>query len=379
MPDIAEQIVAWEKAGLIDAATADRLRATLPTGTSAEAPSPTRHSTSFDDSFGPSVQVAEAFTYLGVGFLASAWTAFLSSTAGSGDESRTTFMLGSAVSALAFAAIALYLRRGDARRRRGAGIASLVSTAYAASAFWFGLDLLAGDTAFVAVVASLGSLLVALAFRWIHPSLLTQFGALAAGTAFAAATLSLLRDSAFGSSFDQSGEFTADPNAIVEVVLEAIWWIVVAVVFGLIGLRESRAVDDPGGPRRAGLTRLWAALTLVIGVAVAVTRSGPRSETDYGRLLEPFVGDVLLVVISVVLVERAFRRGSGAFLVGGALALIIALSDFNASYLTDTVQGALLVEGVILLAIGYGANRLRTQLDARRRAAAPTADEPVGT
>jgi hypothetical protein len=96
-------------------------------------------------------------------------------------------------------------------------------------------------------------------------------------------------------------------------------------------------------------------------------------------LIEPFVADLILIVISVVLIERAFRRGSGAFLVGGALALIAALTDFNASYLTDTVQAALLVEGVILLAIGFGANRLRAELDRRRRLPAPDVGPSPGT
>lgn len=365
MPDISEHIATWESAGLIDAETAGRLRATLPAENATDAAArPAHDGTAFGDVFGPSVHVAEAFTYLGVGFLASAWTAFLASTGTDMAEGNGIWILGSTVSAVAFALIAIYLSRGNDRWRRGAGVAALVSTIYTASASWFIADLVARNDTIVPVVASLASLAAAVAFRRALPSATTQFAVLLAGTALAAALISFLREAVFGPS-DLS--FTGEPGAIVEVVLEALWWIGVAVVFGVVGLRESRAVDDLAAQRRAGLSRLWASLVLVIGVGQAVTRSGPGADLEYGRLIEPFVADLVLIVISVVLIERAFRRGSSAFLVGGTLALIVALTDFNASYLTDTVTTALLVEGVILLAIGFGANRLRTELDGRRR------------
>jgi len=381
VPDIAEHIATWESAGLIDAETAGRLRASLPAERATEAaPPPAHNGTAFGDVFGPSVHVAEAFTYLGVGFLASAWTAFVASAGADTDDGRGIWILGTAVSALVFALIAMFLRRGDDRWRRGAGVAALVSTLYTASASWFVADQVVQNDTIVPVVASLASLAAAVAFRRALPSSTTQFAVLLAGTALAAALIRLLGEAIFGpSDLSYTGEPTAESSAIVKVLLEALWWIGVAVVFGVIGLRESRAVDDPAAQRRAGLSRLWASLVLVIGVAQAVTRSGPRADLEYGRLIEPFVADLILIVISVVLIERAFRRGSGAFLVGGALALIAALTDFNASYLTDTVQAALLVEGVILLAIGFGANRLRAELDRRRRLLSPDVGTSPGT
>ncbi len=365
MRDVAEQIAGWETAGLIDAATADRLRATLPADGSTDGTGGRGHSSqTFGSIFGPGVHVAEAFTYLGIGFLASAWTVFLGSLAiGQGDE-RTAWIIGSGASALVFAGIVAFLRRGDDRRRRGAGVASLVSTSFAASGFWFTADVVVrNDEPLTFVLAALGTAAVAVAFRVALPALLTQFGVLAAATTLAAAILSFARIAIFG-------EPTLDTPApgndgILLLALEAAWWIAIGIAFGVLGLREADAVDDATAQHRASLTRLWAGLVVVGGVATAVTRSGPMPGLDfeYGRILEPWVGDVILIVVAVILVERAFRRGSGAFLAGGAIALIIALTDFNTSYLTESIETGLLVEGVILLAIGFGANRLRTMLD----------------
>lgn len=365
MGDVAEHIAGWETAGLIDAATADRLRATLSPEGATDGTARRGHSSqTFGNIFGPGVHVAEAFTYLGIGFLASAWTVFLASIAIGGDDARTAWILGSGASALVFAGIVAFLRRGDARWRRGAGVASLVSTSFAASASWFTADVVVrGDDPLTFVLAALGAAAVAVAFRVVLPALLTQFGVLVTATTLAAAILNFARISIFGEpTFD-----TPAPGneAILLLALEAAWWIVIGIAFGVLGLQEADAVGDTPAQHRASLTRLWAGLVVVGGVASAVTRSGPLpgSEFEYGRLLEPWVGDVILIVVALILVERAFRRGSGAFLAGGAIALIIALSDFNASYLTDSIQTGLLVEGVILLAIGFGANRLRHLLD----------------
>ena len=72
--------------------------------------------------------------------------------------------------------------------------------------------------------------------------------------------------------------------------------------------------------------------------------------------------DVILLVLAAVLVERAFRRGAGAFLLAAGLALVIALTDLNFTYLSSSPELGLLVEGGLLLAIGFGADRLRRRL-----------------
>lgn len=376
MRDIADQIVAWQAAGVIDAETAARLLDTLPSdGERATRSGQRRTGEGFGDLFGPGVQVAEAFAYLGIGFLAASWTAFLG-TFGGGDDGRTSWIVGSAVAALAFAGIWAVLRLGDARRRRGAGAAALLSTGYAATAFAVATEVAAnGDGVLTFLVSSLGATVAAAAFRWALPALLTQVGVLASATAFAGAVMSFVRESIFGgSTFDAPMPST---DAVALAVLEAAAWVIVAFVFGLLGLREARAIGDAPAQRRASLTRLWAGLTAVSGVAMGLMRTGPLpgSDFEYGRLLEPWIGELALIILAAVLVERAFRRSSSTFLLAGVLALLIALTDFNASYLTDSIQTGLLVEGMILLAIGYGANRLRHRLG---RLANPAA-EPAGS
>jgi hypothetical protein len=108
---------------------------------------------------------------------------------------------------------------------------------------------------------------------------------------------------------------------------------------------------------------LWAGITAVAGLAAAVTMSGHDTTTgEFGRYLEPWVGDLALIVLAAILVERAFRRGANSFVYAAALALVIALTDFNVSYLTDTTEAGLLVEGLILLGAGFAVSRLRQRI-----------------
>jgi hypothetical protein len=54
-----------------------------------------------------------------------------------------------------------------------------------------------------------------------------------------------------------------------------------------------------------------------------------------------------------------------------ALGLIVALTDLNVSYLSADTEIALVIEGVILLAVGYAANALRG------RVGGPDGEPPV--
>jgi hypothetical protein len=119
-------------------------------------------------------------------------------------------------------------------------------------------------------------------------------------------------------------------------------------------------------------------LTAVIGLASAVSRSafdGPLGE--YRRVLEPWIGDLALLILSAILVERAFRRDATSFIYAAALGLIVALTDFNLSYLSNSTELALLIEGLILLGVGYGADRLRRRIG-RPGDAAPPESSPEG-
>jgi len=78
--------------------------------------------------------------------------------------------------------------------------------------------------------------------------------------------------------------------------------------------------------------------------------------------------------VSLVLVERAFRRESSAFILAAAIGLITALTDFNFWYLTSSTDVGLLVEGLILIGAGVAADRLRRRIDRSR--AAPPDDAP---
>ena len=139
-----------------------------------------------------------------------------------------------------------------------------------------------------------------------------------------------------------------------------------ALIVGLIGLREASAADeDPAAGRRASLTRLWAGLVAVIGLATSVTGSDYLYDPvagNYGRVIEPWIGDLAILVLAAILVERAFRRDASTFVYAAALGLIIALTDFNFTYLSSSTELGLLIEGVILLGAGVAADRLRRRI-----------------
>ena len=147
------------------------------------------------------------------------------------------------------------------------------------------------------------------------------------------------------------------------VVLIGIGWGLTAIVLGVIGLRESRS-RMPGAESRAALTRFAAGMTAVLGTASAVLSSRYLGAEQYGRLIPPFVGDAILIAVSAVLLERAFRRQASAFVYPAALGVIIGLSDLNGSYLAKATSSelALLVEGAILLAAGFAFDRLRRRV-----------------
>ena len=111
------------------------------------------------------------------------------------------------------------------------------------------------------------------------------------------------------------------------------------------------------------MTRFWAGLVAVVGLASALTQTGNLGDDRYGRVLEPWIADVAILALAAILTERAFRRGSNAFILAAAIGLIIALTDFNFSYLSESTDVGLLIEGGILLAVGFTGDRLRRRLD----------------
>jgi hypothetical protein len=90
------------------------------------------------------------------------------------------------------------------------------------------------------------------------------------------------------------------------------------------------------------------------------------------------MADVIVLLISAVLIERAFRRESGAYVLAAALGVVIALTDFNFTYFAQAsgTEVALLVEGLLLLAIAFAAERITRRVGRSRADQDPDAPEP---
>jgi hypothetical protein len=389
MSDPAVHIAAWEAGGLIDPQLAERLRQASalvdeavadpgveePDSTASPPPlEPEARPTSIGSFFGPTVTVGEMFGYLGVSFLIGAWSAFLVRLATDSDRDAIVTS-GTGFAAILLAAIAVVLMRGDARRRRAAGIAFLVATTLVATAAEFLAILLGLEGAVVAIVVAVLAVAAAALFRYLHSAVTTQVGLLATLTGLTAAVLSWLESLMVPGYGGFSG---GSPIPIGVVLVAAVMWVATGLGFGVLGLFEADCEPiDPGASRRAAVTRLWAGLVAVIGLVSSMTRSGyVNGEDRYGRLIEPWIGDIAILVLVAVLVERAFRRDSTAFVIAGAIGLIAALTDFNFTYLSKSTDLGLLIEGAILLAVGFAGDRVRRRLDRSGGSAPAVAPEP---
>lgn len=392
MDPIQERLAEWESAGLIDAATAERLRAAeAARGDVAPTPEPADagpRGLAISSLFGPGVTVSEMFAYLGVGFLFGAWTAFVARMVGDQGDS-TLSGVGMAIAAAALILMGIVLRRGDARRRRATGVVFLAAVAFVAAAATAFVARAGLDGVVVAIVVAASALIAAAVLRRIHPALLTQVGLLASVTGLGAA---LIAWAGTLLSAPQESPFDLPPtedsaNLVLRLVLTAAGWLVIALILGILALLEdpaddgSAVADADAARRRAALTRAWAGLVAVAGLSSAVTESHYIND-NYGRVIPEWMAQLAILALAIVLVERAFRRDSGAFLLAAGIGFVIALTDFNFTYLTDSTEVGLLVEGGILLAIGFVADRLRRRLARGRsagsppRAETPPADPP---
>ena len=375
MDSVLERIAAWQADGLIDAATADRLRAAeAETATSLAEDSPrTRTPVGAASSFfGPAPTIVEAFVYLGAGFFVGAWSAFLARIAGESADRSAIMTAGSALAVAVLFGLGLVLRTGDARRRRGAGVAFLAATIGAAFAAEFLGQVLKLESRPVAAIVDAGAAVaLAIVGRRLLPAVTTQLALLGSLTGLAAAVFKLLEpiETFPVDCCETYVPPIADPIRLV--LVPAIGWLIVALGLGLLGLAEARSGSDPAG-RRAAVTRFWAGLLAVIGVATAVFRQGYIGQDVYGRVIAPWMAEVVLFVLAAILLERAIRRDSAAFVVAGAIALVAALTDFNFTYLSSSTDIGLLIEGAILLAVGFGADRLRRRLGGGSDGPSPT-------
>ena len=137
------------------------------------------------------------------------------------------------------------------------------------------------------------------------------------------------------------------------------WWCGTAVIMGAIGLVEAgRRTAE--ADRRAGMLRFWAGSVAVTGTWLAVSLGDGE-----GRYLPTIVGDVIVLGVSAVLLGLAFRREAPAYVIAAAYGIILALTDANRSYVASEGTAAalpLLIEGAILVGVGYAADRLRRRI-----------------
>jgi hypothetical protein len=370
---VLERIAGWETAGLIDAATAERLRAAEAASVDDDGePGATTTSRAGVASsfFGPAVSIVEAFSYLGGAFVLAAWAVLIGrlGNESSGATRDWLFVAGAAVPAVIFFLIGFTLHGRSARLGRAAGVAFVVSVAL----IWLGVTLnvdIFSDGSTAAVAGAAAGLLAAAAYRWVHPSILTEIALLATITGLVQAAL-LFLDNIVSPAAELPFGATANNPTIAEVAIASLVWLATAVVIGLIALAESRgAAPEPA--RRASLARFWAGIVAVAGVASALSQNVYHDSGFSHRIVEPWIADLIVLLISAVLLERAFRRGAGAYVLAAAFGVVLALTDFNFSYFAQAsgTEVALLVEGLLLIAIAFGAERIS------RRVARPPADD----
>ena len=199
MDQVLDRIAAWEAAGLIDAATSERLRAAEAAQSSHEtgdmrapdAAAPARRGPSSVASIsGPGITIGEMFAYLGGAFLLGAYETFVFRAAGSVDRGSLTITVGMMVAALALTLCGVVLRTGDARRRRAAGVVLALAVLHVGAAVAAGAEGAGFGWPAIGVIAGAVATLAAFGYRVLHPSLLTQVALLASLTSFAGVTLS---------------------------------------------------------------------------------------------------------------------------------------------------------------------------------------------
>lgn len=384
MPDdrVLERIGSWQAAGLIDAATADRLRTAEAQAVGGATVPGAGFPSAIGSTFGPTPTIGELFAFLGAGFVLVAWHVLVASwrpqqyfaESGNIPTDWTRIGLEWGVPVLVFGVAGSLLGRRDARARRAAGVAFGVATAHVylglGQAFQFDPNYRAPQ-----VVATAGAAIAAFLFRLRLPALLPQLSLLVALAGLAMAGQNWLAPKVFGEG--EFGELGGDPLA--RGIATAAWWLLWALLFGLLARREGArdsardatpsALDHDAVSRRVNLTRFAAGLTAVGGTAAAVAVLTSGGET---AVLPTWAGDLAILAVSGFLFWLA-ARVSSVYLYPGALGVIIALTSLNTVYVAEQtgIGMAFLVEGGILLLAGLSADRLRRRLAAQRPQAAP--------
>jgi hypothetical protein len=368
-PKVLERISRWEAAGLLDASTAERLRADEaaalePTGQAAAggATGAPRLGTS-----GTPTWIVEFFVFLGGALVLGAWHWQISQFGGPDADRLRALFVGSAIPAIAFSVAAFVLHSMPGARGRAAGLLLLVAGVEAAGSAAFALAIILPDqqTGSLAL-ASLVWLGFALLARRAVASWSTTVGLLGAIVAFGWFVGEWLRELAWGRPDLQYGSLSAAGPGPIQPLAEAVWWLIVAAGAYLVVRWEVRSGVDSAAGRRVSLARIGTGLIAVVGVARAAL-AGDRWTVGH---LEPIVGDLLIVAVAGGLVWLAARDRSGAWLGPAALGIFIAITDVNATYLASGLGTgvALLIEGLALIGIGAVTELLRRRLAVARAA-----------
>src|SRR5258705_2292800 len=230
---VLERIDAWQAAGLIDEATAGRLRdAERDTVASEIAAMPdVRVNNPMEAAsamFGPPVSIMELFAYVGAGFLLAAWHVLAPNADFLESPNLVEQSIRWLVPAIAFAVIGIFARGGSPRLNRAAGVAFAIATIHAYGLFEGSLRPGYIDVAEVAVAGL--TFVVAATFRRIHPAVLTQVTVVGALVLLAAVTFRWLSGVVFGADrFDRP-----QAEAAATAFMTMAWWLAVAVVLGLL-------------------------------------------------------------------------------------------------------------------------------------------------
>ncbi|HET7676755.1 MAG TPA: hypothetical protein VFK38_02805 [Candidatus Limnocylindrales bacterium] len=382
---VLERIATWERAGVIDHATAERLRALE--DAAASPPPPDIEAANVDAPASrlpawltPGFSASEIFAYLGAVFVLLAWHVMVNTTfPGQG----TLIGLATIGAGAALAAMGWYLGRGSDRMRRAAGLALLAAVPHVAIGVTALLHALrsgpVGVDAGSGLVGTVLALLAVVAFREVRRGMSTQLGVALATVGFAATFLTWVEPVLFPGAADAFGPGRMAPEqALLRVLFTMGWWWLVAG--GMAALLLPPLHRGAEGTDQTSLGRLAVGLTAVIGTFIAVQQRYPYHELGGGDLVvSAWLGAVLIVGVAAVLVGLGVLHHATAYVWPAAFGIWLGLTYLNTQYIAEGagLGSALLVEGVILLGVAFAARRVGDRIGHRRMLRSETEPPPA--
>lgn len=354
MPDetVLERIESWQRTGLIDGATAERLRFA-----EGQAPaSATRPGTRAATGAGLVV------TAVGGGFVLAAWYWLVGRfVTDSGINPAAAFAVGTFLPALLFGGAGWVLR--FTRPQAGGALLVLAAAHAGVAAAFLDQVIRPGELNEDLAVGSLAALGAAAIGRLGHRELRTTSGVVLAIGAVGLAWGMFLDTRLF-----PSPGWEGDGGGAVQPLLKAAWWLALAAAAVLVAEWEARQADGEA-VLRAGIAWLGGAAYGILGTSGALLIGG-----RYGPI-EPVVGVAIVLLVVAAFVGLSLRTGATGPLYAAALGIILALSSLNAAYIVDDVGmgPALFLEGLILVVVGVATDRARRGVRQRPASGRPSA------